>query len=168
MASQEVLIRPTTEADWREVRAIRLEMVADTPIAYLDTLETTQRLTERDWRARASRTSATSVSLAAIRPDGTWVASMGAYVPRGAIGAMLVGVYVTPTARGRAAGVFDAMLDAIEDWARERGPVLTLEVNELNPRARAAYERRGFVLTGVTSPYPLDPPSLELEMMKRL
>lgn len=168
MASQEVLVRPTVEADWREVRAIRLEMVADTPIAYLDTLATTKRLTERDWRERAARNDDTSLSIAAIRSDGTWVGRMGAYVPRGGAGAMLVGVYVSPSSRGRAAGVFDALLDAVEEWARARGPVLTLEVNELNPRARAAYEHRGFVLTGVTRPYPLEPRSLELEMMKRL
>jgi len=83
-------------------------------------------------------------------------------------GPTLVGVYVAPGFRGRRAGVTDALLDAVEAWAREHADVLRLEVNELNARARAAYERRGFVLTGRTSPYPLDPPSLELEMIKRL
>ena len=82
--------------------------------------------------------------------------------------ATLVAVYVAPDFRGRRTGVTDALLDGIEAWARERGSQLRLEVNELNPRAVAAYESRGFVRTGRTSPYPLDPPSLEIEMVKGL
>jgi hypothetical protein len=41
-------------------------------------------------------------------------------------------------------------------------------VHEDNARARRAYERRGFVLTGHTVPYNLDPSRNELEMVKGL
>ena len=80
----------------------------------------------------------------------------------------LVAVYVAPDARGAAAGVTDALLAPIEEWARERGSGLLLEVNEENPRAIAAYRKRGFTETGRSRPYPLDPSLRELEMRKPL
>jgi ribosomal protein S18 acetylase RimI-like enzyme len=81
---------------------------------------------------------------------------------------MLYGVYVVPSARGADAGVTDALLDAVESWAREDYATLRLEVHEDNARARAAYEKRGFVPTGHRRPYVLDPTREELEMIKQL
>ena len=80
----------------------------------------------------------------------------------------LVAVYVAPDVRGTASGVTDGLLARVERWAAQHGDQLRLEVNELNGRAIEAYRRRGFVMTGRTSPYPLSPPSLELEMVKQL
>jgi len=90
---------------------------------------------------------------------------MGGYLENGA--PLLVGVYVSPDYRG-AAGVADALLTAVEDWARERGDRLALHVHSGNARARAYYRSRGFVETGVTIPYVLDTSALELEMVKAL
>jgi GNAT superfamily N-acetyltransferase len=159
-------IRSTDEEDWREVRDLRLEMLADTPIAYLETLATARRHDEAYWRRRARPRADGGITVVAVTDDGRWVGTMSG-IP-GVGGPTLVGVYVAPGFRGRRAGVTDALLEAVESWAGEHADVLRLEVNELNARARAAYEQRGFVLTGRTSPYPLDPPSLELEMIKRL
>ncbi len=162
-------VRRTVESDWPEVRALRLEMLADTPLAYLETLDHAERRSEAEWRAWArDGSSAGSITLVAIGDDGRWLATMMSKVPFGASGAFLYGVYVTPSHRGGSAGVTDALLERIEAWAGERGHTLTLEVNEQNPRARAAYAKRGFVETGVTRPYPLDPTLRELEMRKRL
>ncbi|MCU1475039.1 N-acetyltransferase [Amnibacterium sp.] len=160
------VVRSPDEEDWREARDLRLEMLADTPIAYLETLETALGHDEAYWRRRARPRTDGGITVVAVTDDGRWVGTM-AGIP-GAGGPTLVGVYVSPAFRGRRAGVTDALLDAVETWARGHADVLRLEVNELNARARAAYEQRGFVLTGRTSPYPLDPPSLELEMIKRL
>jgi GNAT superfamily N-acetyltransferase len=159
-------VRSPDEEDWREVRDLRLEMLADTPIAYLETLQAARRHDEAYWRRRARPRTDGGITVVAVTDAGRWVGTM-AGIP-GVGGPTLVGVYVSPGFRGRRAGVTDALLDAVEAWAHEHADVLRLEVNELNTRARAAYERRGFVLTGRTSPYPLDPPSLELEMIKRL
>ncbi|HEV7623078.1 MAG TPA: GNAT family N-acetyltransferase [Amnibacterium sp.] len=159
-------VRSPDEEDWRELRDLRLEMLADTPIAYLETLETARTHDEAYWRRRARPRTDGGISVVAVTDDGRWVGTM-AGIP-GVGGPTLVGVYVAPGFRGRRVGVTDALLDAVETWARGHAGVLRLEVNELNVRARVAYERRGFVLTGRTSPYPLDPPSLELEMIKRL
>ncbi|MFD1721757.1 GNAT family N-acetyltransferase [Amnibacterium endophyticum] len=158
-------MRTTVEQDWPRVRDLRLEMLADTPIAYLETLEAARRHPESHWR-RQARGRASGVRLVAEAPGGALLGTMGGVVTEGV--ATLVGVYVTPRARGRRAGVTDALLDGVEEWAARQGDQLRLEVNERNPRAIAAYASRGFVMTGRTSPYPLTPPSLELEMVKAL
>lgn len=162
-------IRPTEEDDWREVRALRLEMLADTPIAFEEHLEAAERRSEEEWRLRAARGSAgrNAVTYAAIL-DGRWVGTMGVYIPAGGTLPFLVAVYVTPRERGRGRGVSDALLGACEDWARQRADTLVLEVHDGNARARRYYEQRGWVLTGRTRPYPFDPAAKELEMVKRL
>lgn len=168
MVASPLVIRTTRESDWREVRALRLEMLRDTPLAYLETLEHALAVDEDTWRHRARRgETAGQTSVVAIE-DGRWVGHMGGYIPDAATGPMLVGVYVAPDRRGDAAGVTRALLDAIERWASAHGSTLRLEVHEDNPRARRFYEKLGFVLTGRTSTYPLEPGGLELEMIKRL
>ncbi|MGD8195483.1 GNAT family N-acetyltransferase [Herbiconiux sp. P18] len=163
-----VTVRRTVEADWPEVRRLRLEMLRDTPLAYLETLEQALRRSEGEWRAKAREgSSGHAITVVAEVPDGRFVATMLSSVPRGASGAYLFGVYVAPSHRGPA-GVTDALLDRIEAWAAGRGDSLTLEVHEENLRARAAYAKRGFIETGATRPYPLDPRSRELEMRKAL
>ncbi|MEZ0163360.1 GNAT family N-acetyltransferase [Kineococcus sp. LSe6-4] len=162
-----VLIRSTTEDDWREVRALRLEMLADTPHAYVETLQTALGHDEAEWRVRGRRGQAgTSTAQVAINGDGRWVGTMGGYDP--GTGPVLVGVYVTPTLRGRRAGVADALLDAVETWAAGRGPTLRLLVHEDNTRAQAFYRRRGYALTGRSEPYVLDAGQRELEMARSL
>ena len=93
---------------------------------------------------------------------------MAGFVPDASTGPLLVGVYVAPGVRGREVGLADAMLTTIEDWARTESDRLTLHVHEENARARAFYERRGFVATGRTVPYPLAPDELEVEMSRAL
>ena len=167
------VVRQTVAEDWREVRALRLEMLADTPLAYLETLERAERRSEAEWRAWAREGSAEeSITLAAILDDGPeagrWVGTMISKVPVGATGAHLFSVYVAPSHRGRAAGVTDALLAGIETWAATRGDSLTLEVHEHNARARSAYLARGFRETGRSTPYALDRTQRDLEMRKPL
>ncbi|MGN6445892.1 GNAT family N-acetyltransferase [Amnibacterium sp.] len=158
-------VREVEERDWVRLRALRLEMLADTPIAYLETLETAEAHPVSHWQ-RSARGRPGSVKLVAEREDGRWLGTMTGIIAEGV--PTLVAVYVAPDVRGAAAGVTDALLAAIERWAAQHGDQLRLEVNELNGRAIEAYRRRGFVLTGRTTPYPLDPPSLELEMVKQV
>ena len=57
---------------------------------------------------------------------------------------LMDGIFVAPAARGQ--GVGTALLDAIADKARSRGhSEVRLDVIDTNPRARALYERQGFV-----------------------
>lgn len=161
----EVVVRETEERDWLRLRALRLEMLADTPIAYLETLATAQAHPVSHWK-RQARGPARGVRLIAETADGRWIGTMTGIIAETV--PTLVAVYVAPEARGKEAGVTDALLGGVERWARQHGDQLRLEVHELNSRAIEAYRRRGFVRTGRTSPYPLDPPSLEIEMVKPL
>ncbi|MBH0023163.1 N-acetyltransferase [Salinibacterium sp. SWN248] len=169
MREPQFSIRRTEPADWREVRDLRLEMLADTPIGFAEHLEDAQRATEAEWQRRAVRgQNSLAIAVAAITTDGRWIGTMGCYIPDAKTGPLLVGVYVTPDFRGRKAGVTDALLTTIEQWAFQYGSTLTLGVHEDNARARAAYENRGFTMTRHTVPYILDKSRRELEMIKQL
>ncbi|ASD22780.1 GNAT family N-acetyltransferase [Cryobacterium sp. LW097] len=169
MTTEGFSIRATRVDDWREVRSLRLEMLQDTPIAFGETLQDALGHTDSEWRMRAARgTAERGTVLVAIDPAGRWVGTMGGYVPDATTGALLVGVYVSPDHRGRDSGVFDALLVAIQEWARGEGDRLTLHVHEDNARARAAYLRRGFTETGHRVKYVLDSSAMEIEMVKPL
>ncbi|WP_411722017.1 GNAT family N-acetyltransferase [Mycetocola sp.] len=163
-----VTIISPAEADWQRVRDLRLEMLRDTPIAFMETVEAAEANSEDVWRMRADRgNTLDSVQLVAVDASGRWVGTMSGFVDRLDVGGpLLVGVFVSPAARGRDAGVADALLDAVEHWARGQGNSLTLHVHEDNDRAIAFYRRRGYDLTGRTIPYNLDPTKNELEMRR--
>ncbi|MRG59639.1 GNAT family N-acetyltransferase [Agromyces sp. CFH 90414] len=168
MAVSNLLIRTTREDDWQAVRALRLEMLRDYPLAYGETLEHALGVDESGWRLRARRGETPGqTSVVAIEGE-RWVGHMGGYLPDAATGPLLVGVYVAPDRRGDDAGVSRALLEAVERWAAQFGSTLRLEVHEDNPRARRFYEKLGFSLTGRSREYELEPGGLELEMIKRL
>lgn len=164
-------VRLQTAADWAKVRAMRLEMLADTPIAYLERHEDALRLTDEDWHRRISTWApGLGEALALVDSDDVWLGQCSVNLDRwSAVRRVWVGaVYVTPRARGGAGAAM--LMRAAEDWARAVSHrELWLEVNDHNPRAIAFYEREGWVRTGGVRPYPLDPEhSNELEMVKRL
>lgn len=169
MSNSEFSIRRTTSSDWREIRDLRIEMIRDTPTAYAESLEDALALVEADWKLRGERgTAEHGIAIAAISNTDQWIGMMGGFVPDSQTGPLLVGVYVTPKWRGRQVGVTDALLATIEAWARNEGQQLTLHVHEENARAQKYYERQGFIATGRSMSYNLDPTKNELEMVKQL
>lgn len=69
---------------------------------------------------------------------------------------LMDGLCVAEEARGR--GVGSALLDAVKARARAHGAgSVRLDVIDSNPRARALYERHGFVVCNVTHTGPLRP-----------
>lgn len=157
-------VRRIVGNDWQEFREMRLRMLADTPIAFGETLEHAKTLGDAEWIQRATRNEQDpNTGLVAIDEDGVWLGVMRGYLSP-ASGPMLVGVFVDAEARGRHAGVSDALLDGIIVWARVFGTSLTLDVHTDNARAIAFYTRRGFVDTGVRMPYELVPGDIEMEM----
>ncbi|RFA11387.1 hypothetical protein B7R54_18345 [Subtercola boreus] len=158
-------------------------MLADTPIAFGETLAAAEGHSERVWRERARRgENPRGTALAAIDESaseseragsgatngagGRWVGTMGGYLDP--TGPMLVGVFVSPAYRGRASGVTDLLLAGVEEWARGEADALYLHVHTGNARAIAAYESRGYVATGMLFPYILNPHQQEMEMRKPL
>ncbi|HEX4444457.1 MAG TPA: GNAT family N-acetyltransferase [Galbitalea sp.] len=161
------LIRRIVEDDWAPYRDIRLAMLREIPMAYSETPEEVLGRGEADWRERAAAGGSTpGIRFAAITSAGEWIGSMGSYA--GADGPTLMGVYVAPAFRGDAAGVTSALMAAVEDWAMGYSTSLRLDVHESNARAIASYNKRGYVATGNTKPYPPDPTHVELEMVKQL
>ncbi|CAN5118172.1 hypothetical protein BH11ACT3_BH11ACT3_14400 [soil metagenome] len=174
------LYRPV-EDDWEKLRELRIRMITDTPIAYLERLEDVEKLTEADWRARVARTrTERNRQVVAVDGDGTWIASMAVFITDGlpsylgkpeggAPRANLVGVFVAPDWRG-ATGVNDAVLGELAAWVVGDHDIhqLHLHVSMENPRARRSYEKRGFVDTGVRETIPGDLSSEEMEMVAAL
>jgi ribosomal protein S18 acetylase RimI-like enzyme len=168
-----VTVRRVVEDDWELLRAVRLEMLADTPLAFLETPADAQARTEQEWRFRALRGSAgpTNFAIAAEvagqhgQPGqpATWVAYMACFVD-GPGRAHLVSVYVAPGHRGT--GLADRMVREVMRWARHEAGVkrLHLYVHEQLGRPRAFYRRLGFAETGAWLPYELDPAQRDLEM----
>lgn len=168
-----VIVRRVRPQDWQALRDLRLEALGDTPIGFLESLETAQVLDDTAWRARAARGADGGDSFQVLAwLDGRAVGTVVCF-PEAAGGghrsdaAWLAAVYVAPAARG--AGLLGALIEPAAGWARERGrTVLRLEVHEDNARARRAYARLGFMETGIRKPYPLDPSREELLMDRRL
>jgi ribosomal protein S18 acetylase RimI-like enzyme len=162
---------PMAEQDWARLRDLRLEMLADAPTAYVETLESAQAADEAEWRFRARRAGGVdNVGVVAVdRAADRFVGTMSAYVDPDRGRTWLVAVYVAPGYRGPEHGVADLLLDAVERWAVERGDVvLSLEVHEDNARAQGFYLRRGYAFTGAARPYDLDESQRELEMSREL
>jgi GNAT superfamily N-acetyltransferase len=162
-----VVVRRVAEGDWEKLRAVRLEMLADTPLAYLETVADAEVRSEGEWRFRANRGSSgpDALGLAAedAGQDGRWVGYLACFVDSPGQG-HVVSVYVAPVRRGT--GLAARMLDAVVEWARGEAGLsrLHLYVHQDNARAHAFYRRYGFTDTGATMPYDLDPAQAEIEM----
>lgn len=160
-------LRRVTEKDWARLRAVRLEMLADTPTAYLETLADARARGEAEWRFRARRGAdgQENFAVAASDPAGgeRWVAYMACFVDAPGR-AHLVSVYVAPGQRGT--GLAERMVVEVCRWARDDVGAnrMHLYVHEDNARARSFDRRLGFTETGGTMPYDLDPTKLEIEM----
>jgi GNAT superfamily N-acetyltransferase len=140
-----VEVRRIAEDDWALLREVRLAALADAPHAFGTTRADAERYPEARWRQQAGGTTADG------RPSATFLGGDGDGRADGmAVGidtgeaTLVVGVWVARQARGR--GLFDLLMDAVESWSPHRR--LVLDVARGNDRARRAYERRGFVVTG--------------------
>ena len=159
-------VRRVAFDDWRDLRDLRLEALADTPIGYLETLGDAQVLGDDAWQARAARGAEGGDSFQVMAWDGSRpVATTVSFLRDGA--AWLAAVYVAADHRG--SGLLDELVGRCVIWARQQGAsVLRLEVHETNERAQRAYARLGFVATGARAPYPLPPGGEELVMERPL
>jgi GNAT superfamily N-acetyltransferase len=146
-------IRPPRPDEWLLAKELRLRALRDTPLAYLETLEHALALGDDDWRARVAPSDERH-QVVAIADDGTWIGSMTVLAAEDP--PTLVAVFVDPASRGD--GTAARLLDAVVDWTRARGfGRLRLQVGGFNARARAFYERRGFVATGEVETFPGHP-----------
>jgi len=145
--------------DWRDLRSIRLEALADTPDAYGSTYEESVLWSDAQWKNAAS----TRLYYLADR-DGVVVGMVSGGFNDAYPGTRwLYGMYVTPSERG--SGTAALLVRTIDDWARSHGVAeVYLHVTTSVPRARAFYEKVGFRPTGESLRMDRDH-SLTLETM---
>jgi ribosomal protein S18 acetylase RimI-like enzyme len=168
----EVDVRRVVPSDWPAVRSLRLEALQDTPTAFCERAADAVRAPDADWQARAARGAVGGDSFQVLArerdlPIATAVGFLDGTGDGTGRDAVLAAVYVTPARRG--VHLLDRLVEQVSAWAVEQGaPRLRLLVHERNERARRAYERLGFVPTGHTEPYPLDPSAREVELARPL
>ncbi|MFU8854786.1 GNAT family N-acetyltransferase [Micromonospora sp. SL1-18] len=156
------VVRRTEPVEWRQLRALRLEALQDSPTAFNTSYADTVALGDEVWRQQAAQnaTSPTSATFIATTDDGHWV-GIASSAPLDEVPghAHIYGVYVAPAHRGQPAGLATQLMDVGIRWARDNTDAswLTLGVHEDNKRAQAFYRRIGFTETGKVLPYALDP-----------
>jgi RimJ/RimL family protein N-acetyltransferase len=157
-------------ADAGRMRALRLEMLADSPLAFLETLAQAAARSHDDYRRRIIQASA-GRQLAQFVADpggkGRLIGHAGGTVlPEEPDVTIVFAVYITPARRG--GQVLAEMVEAVAEWSLAAGrPELMLEVVVGNDRAVRAYERLGFTETGARVPHPVIPALTELQMRRR-
>ncbi len=162
-----VEVRRVEPQDWPQLKALRLEALADTPLGYLETLETAQAHDDGEWQYRARRGAVGGDSCQLLALDGGALVGTAVSFLRGEQTAVVAAVYVSPASRG--SGLLGRLVDELAQWAREQGAtVQQLQVHEDNPRARAAYAKLGFTETGERELHPLPPGGDELTMVRPL
>jgi len=165
-----IAVHRVTPGDAARMRALRLEMLADSPLAFLETLAQAAARSHADYRRRIVQAS-TGGQLAQFVADpsgrGRLVGHAGGTVLPEEPGATVVfAVYITPAQRGGA--VLASLVEAVAEWSVAMGrQELMLEVVVGNDRAVRAYEKLGFTDTGVRVPHPILPGLLELQMRRR-
>ncbi|WP_229401111.1 GNAT family N-acetyltransferase [Micromonospora okii] len=157
------------------MRALRLEMLADAPLAFIETLADAAARTHADYAARIASVSTGGHTAQFVAdpggerpggPVGRFVGHAGGTVAPHEPGLTIVyAVYITPARRGT--GLLAELIDGVAAWSRECGrPELMLEVVVGNDRAYRAYRRLGFVDSGVRVPHPTIPTLRELQMRR--
>ncbi|MEU6852851.1 GNAT family N-acetyltransferase [Actinacidiphila alni] len=156
-------IRPVAPAEWQRLRALRLAALQDpvSSMAFARTYAEESELSDEVWQRRSSGTGAQQF-VAVDRTADAWVGMLTVIVERP--GYLSVNaVYLVPGARGT--GLAERLFAAAIAWAWDRTDRVHLWVHENNGRAEAFYQRFGFVRTGETMKYPLNPSETEYEMV---
>ena len=156
--------------DWPQVRAIRLEALADTPSAYATTCEEATAFPDSLWIERAMASVAGVEQLTVLGFDGDKAVSLAIGLLRqrhDALVTAVVSVYVTPSVRGT--GTADRMFPLIHEWGEAHGSTeSSLWVEETNARAIGFYQRLGYTMTLDRARIPNDSGLFERRMKKKL
>lgn len=144
--------------DWERFRAVRLASLSDAPAAFGSRYEDWLDASEERWRSRL-----TEVPLTLIAHDGVEVVGVVSGQSEGECWAEMISMWVHPSARGT--GAAGDLITSMVGWAAGQGRSTYLMVRSDNARARAAYERAGFVDRGVPEGWPIaEQPEHRMEM----
>ena len=172
-----ITVHRVTPPDAARMRALRLEMLADSPLAFLETLAQAAARPHADFRRRVVQASSGGqLAQFVADPAGDPAARRGAggrlighaggtVLPEEPAATVVFAVYITPAHRGR--GVLAALVDAVAEWSLAAGRrELMLEVLVGNAGALRADKRLGFEDTGLRAPRPVVPGLRELQMRR--
>jgi GNAT superfamily N-acetyltransferase len=149
--------------DWKAWRELRLAALQEAAFAFGSQYADWAGAPEERWRQRLSEPGAYQV-IATI--DGTPAGMAGGF-PDEDQTAELVSMWVAPAGRGK--GVGNALMQAVEDWARSTGATtLRLSVVPGNDPAHNLYLRHGYVDTDEPGDLMADGVRRELVMRKPL
>ncbi len=135
-------IRQTTEADWLDLKTIRLQSLRESPKAFGLSYDAASAYTDAQWRDRAGN-----------RTPPMYFLARDAGNPVGLIGGVkageefsLIAMWVAPSHRGL--GLGKALVAEVLSAAASRGESeVSLFVSPLNKSACALYEAMGFSFT---------------------
>lgn len=160
-------VRRVRPDDVARMRALRLEMLADSPLAFLETLADAAALPHAEYAARVAQHTAGPTAARFVADAGDrLIGHVGGHAAREEPTlTLLFAVYLTPAHRGT--GLLATLIEQAAAWSRSAGrPELMLEVVVGNDRAISAYRRLGFVDTGIRVPHPVLPFLTELQMRR--
>lgn len=134
-------IRPTSAADWRALKAIRLAALREDPTAFGVTHAAAAAYSDEQWQTRAAGTDRAEYVLAF---DGAQAVGIVAGVVSAKEQYNLIAMWVQPDYRGR--GVAGQLIDAIKARAQAKGHRrIVLDVAPENTSAANLYLRQGFI-----------------------
>ena len=146
-------IRKVRADEWRRWREVRLRMLRDDATFFSTRYEDVVREPDEVWQTWVSEAEAgdKKTLFVAEGNEGQWLGVVGGFVRVDPSEVHLVSMWVDPEARGL--GVARALIQAVGEWANERGAAtVLLFVQEANGPARSLYERAGFTPTGDRTP----------------
>lgn len=160
-------IRRVRADEGLRLRDIRLHALADSPMAYGSTLAREETYPEALWHEQAANAAAgdKSVTFVAERDHGLEAMATGLAPDsdHDAASPMMVGVFVTRTARRQ--GVGAQLVEKVIEWARAHGWArLLVWITSGNAPALSLYRRCGFRATGATRPSAHTPELMECEL----
>ncbi len=159
MTAVDWVIRAVTEAEWRSLRGVRLEALADTPNVFGTRLTDAIEFTEDYWRERANGQGSFRFFLAWVGPKPVGIAGL---ILEEEPWAQVIQVWVAAQYRRRKLGRA-LVTKAVEEAAAVGRTSLHLWVTVGNG-AYHLYEGMGFAPTGRYHPLPSNPLIEQLEM----
>jgi GNAT superfamily N-acetyltransferase len=146
--------RRITEDEGRELRSIRLRLLADVPWR-AECLALEQTYAPSYWRERARNGAARpDLAIFVALDEVAWIGIAEGVVSEDPSTAEVEGMWVDASWRRRGVGL--GLVDAVAGWARAAGLArLGLWVREENAGAIGLYARAGFVRTGEVVQWPV-------------
>lgn len=151
--------------DWARYKALRLQMLNDSPRAFGDSLDDVAAQPDEWWKTKMRSQLMPDCGWFVVANETDWLGQMQTRIYGDRV--YLLEVYLTPALRGSGAAL--KLLSLAQQWTLKQGySQLWLDVNEHQHAARRFYERNGFVRTGERSPHCLFRQDYEIEMVVEL